>query len=121
MVETAQNVNPRAGSNTFLNAADNEAGLQAAGVVGNLARGNIGGAMGGVFDMIRSAGFTDDMAERVVRLATDPNRTDEVLEILRTRFPEREAMRIVERLTPAIAGQSGGATAPQVRMVGANP
>lgn len=124
MVETGQNVNPRAGSNTFLNGQDGEQAGKVGGVIGNVMRGRFGSAIGGVFDLVRSAGLSDDQAERIVNLATDPSRTDEVLNILRERFPEREARRLMERLTPLIAGQAGGATAPQapqVRMVGSRP
>lgn len=120
MIDTAQNINPRAGSNTYLNAEDGNT-QAVGGIVGNIARGRPLSAVGGVIDMIRSAGISDRQAETIVRLATDPSRTDEALQILRTRFPEQEARRIVSQLTPAIAGQAGAASAPQpapVRMVG---
>ncbi|MDM8352903.1 hypothetical protein [Brevundimonas diminuta] len=106
LMTTAQNVNPRAGSNTFLNASDGEApsGL------GNLARGR---PFSAAIDFIRSTGISDEMAENVVEMALDPSQTDELIAILRTRFPEREAFRIVERLTPLLGMQAGGATAPQ--------
>lgn len=123
MVDTGNNVNPRAGSNTFLNAQDDSA-QAAGGIVGNLARGRPLQAMGGVVDMIRAAGISDEQAEMIVRLATDPSRAEDAIRILRTRFPEQEARRIVSRLTPAIAGQGGAASAPQpprVRMVGPRP
>lgn len=113
MMTTAHNVNPRAGSNTFLNASDG----QAAGGIGNLMRGR---PFSAAMDFIRSTGISDEMAENIVEMALDPNQTDEVLQILRTRFPEREARRIIERLTPMIGAQAGGAVAPQqpqIRMV----
>lgn len=112
MVDTGNNINPRAGSNTFLNAQDGEA-MRAGGIIGNVVTGRFGQAAGGVIDLIRSAGISDDQAETIVRLATDPSRTEDVLQILRTRFPEQEARRIVEQLTPAISGQAGAASAPQ--------
>ena len=112
MVDAGNNVNPRAGSNTFLNSQDGEA-QRAGGIIGNALTGRFGQAAGGVVDLIRSAGISDDQAELIVRLATDPNRTEDVLQILRTRFPEQEARRIVSELTPMIAGQAGAASAPQ--------
>lgn len=112
MVDAGNNVNPRAGSNTFLNSQDGEA-QRAGGIIGNALTGRFGQAAGGVIDLIRSAGISDAQAETIVRLATDPSRTEDVLQILRTRFPEQEARRIVSELTPAIAGQAGAASAPQ--------
>lgn len=112
MVDAGNNVNPRAGSNTFLNTQDG-AVRGAGGVVGNLFGGRPLQAIGGVVDMIRSAGISDDQAEIIVRLATDPSRTEDVLQILRTRFPEQEARRIVSELTPVIASQAGAGAAPQ--------
>lgn len=113
LMTTANNVNPRAGSSSFMNFSDDD-GLERA--AGNLMKARpISAAM----DLIRSRFTSDEQAETIVRLALDRGRTDEVLQILRTRFPDQEAQRIVEQLTPAIAGQSGGATAPrQPRMVG---
>jgi hypothetical protein len=112
MVSAGANVNPRAGSPTFLNAQD-EGAMQASGIAGNLFSGRPLQALGGVWDVIRSAGISDDQAEMIVRLATDPDRVDDVLQILRTRFPEQEARRIVSQLTPAIAAQSGGSSVPR--------
>lgn len=116
MVDTGNNVNPRAGSNTFLNTEDGAA-RGAGSVVGNLFGGRPLQAIGGVVDMIRSVGISDEQAEIIVRLATDPSRTEDVLQILRTRFPEQEARRIVSELTPVIAGQAGAASAPQARLM----
>lgn len=114
LMTTANNVNPRAGSSSFMNFSDDD-GLESA--AGNLMKARpISAAM----DLIRSRFTSDEQAETIVRLALDRGRTDEVLNILRTRFPEQEARNIMERLTPAIAGQVGGATAPsapRIRMV----
>lgn len=122
MVDAGNNVNPRAGSNTYLNAQDENA-QAVGGIVGNLASGRPMQALGGVVDLIRSAGMSDDQAEAIVRLATDPARAEQALQILRTRFPEQEARKIMSQLTPVIAAQAGASSAPQpqVRMVGPRP
>jgi len=112
MVSAGNNVNPRAGSPTFMNAQD-EGAMQAGTIAGNLFGGRPLQAIGGVMDVIRSAGISDDQAEMIVRLATDPARTDDVLQILRTRFPDQEARRIVSELAPFLAAQAGAASAPQ--------
>lgn len=114
MLMTGANVNPRGGSNTYLN---NQDGVQGA---ANLLRGRpIQAAM----DFIRSRGMSDAQAEEIVALALDPNRTDEAIEMLATRFAPAEARRLVEQLTPMLAIQSSAATSPRppVRMVGPNP
>ena len=123
MVSAGNNVNPRAGSPTFLNAQDSGA-MQAGTIAGNLFGGRPLQAIGGVVDLFRSVGISDDQAEMIVRLATDPARTDDVLQILRTRFPDQEARRIVSELTPVIASQAGAGAAPQQQprlMTGSRP
>lgn len=123
MVSAGNNVNPRAGSPTFLNAQDSGA-MQAGTIAGNLFGGRPLQAIGGVVDLFRSVGISDDQAEMIVRLATDPARTDDVLQILRTRFPDQEARRIVSELTPVLASQAGAGAAPQQQprlMTGSRP
>ncbi len=121
-LETGRNVNPRAGSNTFLNQQDGNEINQVGSVIGNLARGNPLAAIGGVFDLFRSAGISDDMAEQMVRVGLQSG-PDEVLAILRTRMGEPEARRLVSQITPILAAQSGMSQAPaqQPRMLGPLP
>jgi hypothetical protein len=121
-LETGRNVNPRAGSNTFLNQQDGNEINQVGSVIGNLARGNPLAAVGGLFDLFRSAGISDDMAEQMVRVGLQSG-PDEVLAILRTRMGEPEARRIVSQMTPILAAQSGMNQPPvqQPRMVGPLP
>lgn len=121
-LETGRNVNPRAGSNTFLNEQSGNEINQVGSVIGNLARGNPLAAIGGVFDLFRSAGISDDMAEQMVRVGLQSG-PDEVLAILRTRMGEPEARRLVSQITPILASQSGMSQAPaqQPRMVGPLP
>ena len=121
-LETGRNVNPRAGSNTFLNQQDGGEINQVGSVVGNLMRGRPLSALGGVVDLFRSAGISDDMAEQMVRVGLQSG-PDEVLAILRTRMGEPEARRLVSQITPMLAAQSGMSQAPvqQPRMVGPRP
>ena len=121
-LETGRNVNPRAGSNTFLNQQDGGEINQVGSVVGNLMRGRPLSALGGVVDLFRSAGISDDMAEQMVRVGLQSG-PDEVLAILRTRMGEPEARRLVSQITPMLAAQSGMSQAPvqQPRMVGPQP
>jgi hypothetical protein len=119
MTGTANNVNPRAGSNTALNTQDGASINQIGSVVGNIVSLRPLSALGGVIDLFRSAGISDELAERAVRVALDEGRADDIIRIARERLPEPEANRLISQLTPILAGQSGGATAPQQpRMAG---
>jgi hypothetical protein len=113
MTGTGNNVNPRAGSNTFLNNQDGASINQIGSVVGNVLSMRPVSAIGGVIDLFRAAGISDDMAERAVRIALDEGRTDEVINIIRQRLPEPEARRLISQISPVLAGQGGGSTAPQ--------
>ncbi|MBB4799661.1 hypothetical protein HNP32_003421 [Brevundimonas bullata] len=121
LMMTGQNVNPRAGSNTFLNSQDGEA-QKAGNIVGNVLTGRFGEAIGGAIDLLKSRGMSDQQAETLISLATDPSRTDEVLSILRQRgFSQQESLRLVERMVPQLSGAAGAAQAPQqprIRMAG---
>lgn len=121
LMMTGHNVNPRAGSNTFLNSQDGEA-QKAGNIVGNVLTGRFGEAIGGAIDLLKSRGMSDEQAETLISLATDPSRTDEVLSILRQRgFGQQESLRLVERMVPQISGAAGAAQAPQqprIRMAG---
>lgn len=121
LMMTGHNVNPRAGSNTFLNSQDGEA-QKAGNIVGNVLTGRFGEAIGGAIDLLKSRGMSDEQAETLIRLATDPSRTDEVLSILRQRgFGQQESLRLVERMVPQLSGAAGAAQAPQqprIRMAG---
>jgi len=121
LMMTGHNVNPRAGSNTFLNSQDGEA-QKAGNIAGNVLTGRFGEAIGGAIDLLKSRGMSDQQAETLISLATDPSRTDEVLSILRQRgFGEQESLRLVERMVPQLSGAAGAAQAPQqprIRMAG---
>lgn len=121
LMMTGHNVNPRAGSNTFLNSQDGEA-QKAGNIVGNVLTGRFGEAIGGAIDLLKSRGMSDQQAETLISLATDPSRTDEVLSILRQRgFSQQESLRLVERMVPQLSGAAGAAQAPQqprIRMAG---
>lgn len=121
LMMTGHNVNPRAGSNTFLNSQDGEA-QKAGNIVGNIVTGRFGEAIGGAIDLLKSRGMSDQQAETLINLATDPSRTDEVLSILRQRgFSQQESLRLVERMVPQLSGVAGAAQAPQqprIRMAG---
>lgn len=121
LMMTGHNVNPRAGSNTFLNSQDGEA-QKAGNIVGNVLTGRFGEAIGGAIDLLKSRGMSDQQAETLISIATDPSRTDEVLAILRQRgFGQQESLRLVERMVPQLSGAAGAAQAPQqprIRMAG---
>jgi hypothetical protein len=112
LVSTAQNVNPRAGSNTFLNFADGEE-MAGGGVIGNVLRRRFLTAAGAALDLMRSRGISGDQADRIVSLALDPARTDEAIQILSTRLSPGVAARTVQAIqraaNPAISAQMGAA------------
>lgn len=98
LLMTGNNVNPRGGSNTNLNASDSDAGRGAF----NLIRGR---PVEAAMDFLRSRGMDDEMAEEIVNISLDPSRTDEVLRMLSRRYGPTESRRIIERLTPYFSGQ----------------
>jgi hypothetical protein len=104
-----------------MNNQDGEA-LKAGNIVGNFLTGRFGEAIGGAIDLLKSRGMSDQQAETLISLATDPSRTDEVLSILRQRgFSQQESLRLVERMVPQLSGAAGAARAPQqprIRMAG---
>ena len=117
MIETGRNVNPRAGSNTYLNTQDGDA-KAVGGIIGNIVRMRPLEALGGIVDMLQSQGISDNQAELIVEMALDPARVDEAMTILTTRLGPVQSRRLIERLTPNLAGQSTNA---QIRMVEPTP
>lgn len=114
MTQTGNAVNPRAGSNTFLNQEDGSA-LKAGSVVGNLLGGRPVSAIGGVVDLLRSAGMRSDEAEAITRMALDPARTDEAIRLATQRLGPTKVGQIMEQVRqmaiPYASGQAGAATA----------
>lgn len=86
-LRNAQAINPAQGSPTSMNLQDagNAAGIMSA--VANPGRA----AASAIINRVRSRGFNDQEAEAVVQAAIDPNRTQEVIDILSQRMSRREA------------------------------
>ena len=85
-VENARAIAPSAGSSTFLNAADDSALNQAAGVGSAMLRGDFGQAtrqiISGMYDAFRRRGLNDQQIENLVRTATDPRQTRAAIEAI---------------------------------------
>lgn len=86
-VTQAQRASPRIGSESSLNLQD--AG-DAAGLMGAVRR-PVTAAAGAIMNRVRARGFNNDEADAVIRAAIDPNRTQEVIDILSQRMTRREA------------------------------
>lgn len=109
-VENAGSIAPSRGSPTFLNAAD-DAQIEGAVRIGQqLVRRDI---LGIFLDRWRSRGINDQEAEALVRIATDPARLDEAVEIIARRMGQEEARQFLDyRNALLIGGVSSAAAAP---------
>lgn len=91
----AQRVNPGAGSPTAQNDRDF---ARAAGVGTDIMSGRLGSAAMRVVDMVRSRGFNDAQAEALLEAMTDPQRTNEVIDLLAERMTRREARNLARAI-----------------------
>jgi len=89
VLQDAQRVSPRVGSETMTNAADQAAEI--GGAIGDVARGNLPGIMARLGRRFMSRGFSDQQAEAISLAAMDPARTREVIDMLATRMNRQEA------------------------------
>lgn len=93
-VRNAENVNPRAGSSSILNAHDtaNLAGVgDVVRDVRSVMRNPLTGPLEVIANRFASRGFNNQEAEQLVRLAIDPARTNELIDLLSQRMSRREA------------------------------
>jgi hypothetical protein len=112
-VENARAIAPGAGSSTFLNAADDNALNQAAGVGSSVIQGNFGQAtrqiISGLYDAFRRRGLNDQQIENLVRSATDRRQTDDAIEAI-ARGLGPDGARLLELRNAAGIGVVGMAT-----------
>ncbi len=109
MVQNAQNVSPRVGSQTGTNVADQAAEI--GGTARDVMTGNVPGLVGRLGRRIMSRGFSDAQAEAIGLAALDPSRTREVIELLATRMNRQEARSLLRALRFAAsrgAGENAG-------------
>ena len=109
-VVNARAIAPGAGSSTFLNAADDGALSQAAGVGMNVVRGNWGQALAGAYNAFRRRGLSDQQVEDLVRLATDPRQTDAAIEAIAQSLGPQAGPQLLQLRNAAAVGAVGVAT-----------
>jgi hypothetical protein len=105
MVQNAQNVSPRVGSQTGTNMADQAA--EVAGTARDVMTGNLPGVVTRVGRRLMSRGFNDQQAEAIGLAALDPARTREVIDLLATRMNRQEARSLLRAIRFSAAQQSG--------------
>lgn len=110
----ARGVSPAQGSPTNVNQQDTMAAAgEAVGAVRDVATGNIPAILSRLGQRITSRGFNDAEAEAIVMAAIDPRRTREVLDMLATRIPRREARSLVRVIQRSSAQSAGANSSPQ--------
>lgn len=116
-VDNAQFVNPRAGSKTS-GALQDDAAVNGMFDVGrgvaSAARGNPLPLIETVVDRMRTAGMSNQEAQSLAEIAIDPNRLDEVLNILERRFPPSVAQDIASLLRQGGSREAGENRTPAV-------
>jgi hypothetical protein len=105
MLQNAQNVSPRVGSQTGTNVADQAA--EVAGTARDVMTGNMPGVVSRVGRRLMSRGFNDQQAEAIGLAALDPARTREVIDLLATRMNRQEARSLLRAIRFSAAQQSG--------------
>lgn len=100
-VRNARDVAPRTGSGTHLNTSDAERLAGAAKAVGQGLRGDW---LGIGIDWLRSRGISDAQAEALVRLATDPARTDEFIQVATARLGAQRAQQFLQLRNASMVG-----------------
>ncbi len=109
-VTNAQDIAPSRGSSTFLNVEDGASLRQAAGAVGDVARGRWGNLLGRAYDAWRSRGMSDDQIEQLVRIATDPGQTDAAIQAIAARLQPAQRQEFLQLRQAALVGATGVAT-----------
>ena len=105
VLQDAQRVSPRVGSETMTNAADQAAEI--GGAIGDVARGNLPGIMARLGRRFMSRGFNDQQAEAISLAAMDPARTREVIDMLATRMNRQEARSMLRAIRFSAARGAG--------------
>lgn len=107
-VENAGAIAPSRGSPTYLNAADGQQAEGVARIGQQLLRRDV---VGFLMDRWRARGMNDREAEALVRIATDPGRTDEAIQIIARRLGPEEAQQFLNWRNAAMVGAlSAGAS-----------
>jgi hypothetical protein len=105
VLQDAQRVSPRVGSETATNQADQAAEI--GGAIGDVARGNLPGIMARLGRRFMSRGFNDQQAEAISLAAMDPSRTREVIDMLATRMNRQEARSMLRAIRFSAARGAG--------------
>lgn len=105
MVQNAQNVSPRVGSQTATNMADQVG--EAAGLAGAAMRGDLPGVVGRLGRRIMSRGFSDKQAEAISMAAMDPTRTREIIDLLATKMSRQDARSLLRSIRFAASRGAG--------------
>lgn len=109
----ARGISPAQGSPTNVNQQDTMAAAgEAVGAARDVVTGNVPAILSRLGQRFTSRGFNDAEAEAIVMAAIDPRRTREVLDMLATRIPRREARSLV-RVIQRSSAQSAGANSSQ--------
>lgn len=104
-VENASAIAPRAGSSTFLNAADDGNMVrEGAGAVGDLFRGRWGSLGLRVYDAWRTRGMDDSQIEQLVRVAIDPAQTDDAIRAITARLAPQQRQEFLSLRNAALVG-----------------
>lgn len=117
-LQNAQQVAPGRGSPSHLNISD-EARLEGAVSLGRqvASQGFTRAALSQGMDWLRSRGISDDQAEAIVRMAIDPQQTDQAIALIAQRLGEGEARQFLQwrnaALIAAASGTMGARTAPE--------
>lgn len=105
VLQDAQRVSPRSGSETGTNVADQAA--EVAGVAGDVIAGRPISAVTRIGRRLMSLGFNDQQAEAIGLAALDPTRTREIIDLLATRMNRQDARSTLRAIRFAAAQQSG--------------
>lgn len=109
-VRNAQDVQPRAGSSTYLNLENDQTLQQAGGVLQDVMSLNLRGLAARGVDAWRRRGLSDDQIEELIRTAIDPNQTDAAIEAIARAIGPEGARPLIELRNAALVG--GAATLP---------
>jgi hypothetical protein len=105
VLQDAQRVSPRSGSETGTNVADQAA--EVAGVAGDVMAGRPISAVTRMGRRLMSLGFSDQQAEAIGLAALDPTRTREIIDLLATRMNRQDARSTLRSIRFSAAQQSG--------------
>lgn len=104
-VQNATDISPRSGSRTSINNQDAERLAGAAKAIGQVAQGDV---VGFGIDWLRSRGMSDREAQALVEIATDPNRLNDALRIIESRFGTAGTEDFVRAVTRQAGARNAG-------------